>query len=208
MHKSPLLPQFKDYFLRNTFDVVSVSSISKPAAVLIAITDDDHNPCLILTKRAEHLNSHRGEVCFPGGKWEAQDTSLTETALRESLEEIHLPPAQVQLLGAFKPFQTYLGVNVMPVVGVISDNQALLANPNELDAVFKVPVSFFLQDHRVRTDVFDRNVGHAWSPAYVYQGFEVWGFTAWMIVELLNHVFGVNIGVEHEAPVRHYPTVI
>ncbi len=204
MSKLPLLPQLKKRFLESSFEVIVAEEYAQPAAVLVAFTDNDHNPCIVLTKRAEHMHSHRGEVSFPGGKWEEKDQSLTETALRESWEEVGLPPENVEVIGAFTPFETYKGVKVMPIVGVIPENVTLEANPNELDAVFKVPVSFFLQDRRERTDVFDRDVGHAWSPAYRYEGFEIWGFTSRIIIELLNHVYGANINLQNNAPIRRW----
>ena len=66
------------------------------AAILLALTCEQDDPKIILTKRAEHLRSHAGEVAFPGGKWEPGDNDLLMTALRETHEEIDLPPESVE----------------------------------------------------------------------------------------------------------------
>src|SRR5690625_6354657 len=76
---------------------------SQQSAVISLITDHPSRPELIFTLRAKHLRAHPGEVAFPGGRWESQDPNLLATALRETHEEVALPPAQVRILGAIKP---------------------------------------------------------------------------------------------------------
>ncbi len=68
------------------------------AAGLVALVDNGEIPEIILTQRAHHLNSHAGEVAFPGGMWDAEDTDLLQTALREAKEEIDLDPAVVDVI--------------------------------------------------------------------------------------------------------------
>ncbi|HNI37342.1 MAG TPA: CoA pyrophosphatase [Pseudomonadales bacterium] len=87
------------------------------AAVLLAFTDEPETQ-LILTRRADHLKSHRGEVALPGGKIDKTDRDFIATALRESHEEIALPPTAVEVLGELDPMVTRFGVKVVPVVGV------------------------------------------------------------------------------------------
>lgn len=69
------------------------------AAVLVAITDDHDNPEVILTRRAKHMPTHKGQIAFPGGKAEDDDKSLIATALREASEEVALRPESVVVVG-------------------------------------------------------------------------------------------------------------
>ncbi len=199
-----MLNRLRTYVNTASYKAPQVGDSADQAAVLLALTESVDNPSIILTKRSENLSSHRGEVSLPGGKWESQDSSLVETALRETQEEIGLDPSQVELLGPLAVFQTYRSVNVVPFVGIVPEGLIYRPNPGELDAVFQVPVSFFLEDNRIRTDVFDRDVGHTWSPAYNYQGFEIWGFTARVLVNFLSKALDVDIGPDNPAPVRNW----
>ena len=174
------------------------------AAVLIALTDNDSDPQIVLTKRAQHLSTHSGEVSFPGGKWDPEDGHLLRTALRESHEEIGLSPDLVEVLAPLKARRTGRGVRVTPFVGIVPEDVQLTPNPAELDAVFRVPVSFFLADQRVRTDLYRYPDREFWAPAYHFEGFEIWGFTAGVLVALLNQVYQAGIQVDNPAPVRIY----
>lgn len=174
------------------------SSFRSEAAVLLAITDEPE-PHLILTRRADHLKSHRGEVALPGGKIDPTDASFVAAALRESHEEINLLPSAVEVLGQLDPMVTRFGVKVTPVVGIIVPDIPLTPNPDELDSIFRVPLGFFLRDERARTDRGTVN-GHAVAvPCWHWQGYEIWGVTAIIIVNFMNRVLGQNISTGVEA---------
>ena len=177
------------------------ASFRLEAAVLLAITDEAE-PHLILTRRADHLKSHRGEVALPGGKIDPTDESFIAAALRESHEEINLQPSAVEVLGELDPMVTRFGVKVTPVVGIISPDIILTPNLDELDSIFRVPLAFFLRDERMRTD---RGLvsGHSVAvPCWQWRDgekcYEIWGVTAIIIVNFMNRVLGQNIstGVE------------
>ncbi len=69
----------------------------REAAVLLALTREI-DPRLVFTQRAQHMKSHPGQVAFPGGKIDPEDSSLLFTALRESEEEVALAPSEVELI--------------------------------------------------------------------------------------------------------------
>jgi len=159
------------------------------AAVLIAIFTGRGEPEVLLTRRPTHMTSHAGEVAFPGGKRDAGDASLTDTALRESEEEVALPRACVEILGALKPARAKSGIKVLPVVGLVRDEPALIGNPDEVESLFRVPLRFFFEqkparDHRINFRGIDLVV-----PCFRYDGYIIWGLTAYMLVEFMRQGF-------------------
>lgn len=161
------------------------------AAVLIGLREPTCE--LILTRRAAHLNSHAGEVAFPGGKFDPEDQSLVTTVLRETQEEIGLDASAIELVGMMPSRQSRFGVNVFPFVGFVATDAVCTPNVAELDAVFEVPVQFFLDaspklEHQVKyqqqTYLF---------PCFYWQDQTIWGLTAYFIVEFMAHVFEKRI---------------
>lgn len=176
----------QSYLQPNSKLALQSGSFPSQASVLMLFTDDEHNPEIIFTLRAQHLSNHPGEVAFPGGMWEPQDNTLLDTALRESYEEVGLSPAAVKLLGACQPRSTRAGVRVTPFVGVIAAETELVPNLSELDAIFRVPLaSFHSGAIQIRTDIFS-HAGQSYRvPAYEHQGYEIWGFTAALTAEII-----------------------
>lgn len=159
--------------------------VQPQAAVLVLISRGD-NPAVLFTKRAAHLRQHPGEVCFPGGMWEAGDADLFVTAQRETYEEIGLPPSEIHLLGRLPVAHTRRGTPVTPFVASFNADAPLLLSPDELDSAFLVPLKVFSEGIQVREDSFERD-GKVFSvPAYHFEGYEIWGFTAAVTAQLLG----------------------
>lgn len=165
------------------------------AAVLLPITRCDE-PELVLTLRATGLSTHSGEVAFPGGRRDPQDADLIHTALRESEEEIGLPPGLVEIVGPLSPLISRHGIEVTPYVGLVPDYVEYKPNDAEIAAVFSVPLDFFLNDPRQSTHRIDYQ-GRSWYvPAYQYDQYRIWGLTAIMIVELVNLLYDARIDLQ------------
>src|SRR5690625_5208722 len=158
----------------------------QPAAVMSLITDHPSRPVLLFTLRAKHLRAHPGEVAFPGGRWESQDPNLLATALRETHEEVALPPAQVRILGAIKPSSTLARTQVTPFEGVVSHNVTMVPDPTELETMFRVPLNWFSAKNCLRIDEFSAAGVTRRIPAYSYREYEIWGFTAAVTQEILS----------------------
>jgi len=167
------------------------------AAVLMPIVDRPE-PTLLLTRRAAHLNTHSGQVAFPGGKREAGDPDLLTTALRESHEEIALPPYRVELLGRLSDVVSLHGLRVTPYVGLIPADLPLTPDPSELDAIFEVPLAHFLEDRRHHTDVIPMDGRPLYVPNYHVGGQVIWGLSAMMLVELLAEGFGCPVSLDRK----------
>ena len=155
------------------------------AAVLIAVTDED-SPKIIYTLRSNKVSSHQGEVSFPGGMQEESDTSLIMTPLRETEEEIGLPQNCVEILGSLDTMVSRFNVSVTPFVGVIPGGVELNTTSQEIEACFRVPLSFLLKDKRYRNDEVNRNGETFYMPAYKYSSYVIWGLTAMITVNFLN----------------------
>jgi 8-oxo-dGTP pyrophosphatase MutT (NUDIX family) len=162
------------------------------AAVMVLITDEPL-PQLIFTLRAKHLTYHAGEVCFPGGMWEVDDAHLLASALRETFEEIGLPEQRIAVLGALPARPTRSGTIVTPFVARIAADARFIPNSNEIDSLFAVPLAQFKSGLQIRTDIFERNGKHYSIPAYAFQEYEIWGFTAAVTSDLLNLLIAAEL---------------
>jgi 8-oxo-dGTP pyrophosphatase MutT (NUDIX family) len=154
----------------------------KEAAVLAPVFLRDDEPWALLTRRPETLRKHPGQVAFPGGGREPQDTTPLHTALREAEEELGIPPARVEVLGMLGTMPTVTGFFVTPFVGAIPDRLALVPSAEEISEVLEVPLLRLKQEKRRAYDA-DRD-------AYVWEGSErfIWGATYRMVTQLLVHV--------------------
>ena len=167
----------------------------RKAAVLIAVTDSK-DPELIYTLRSNKVGSHGGEVSFPGGMYEEQDDSLENTALRESEEETGLDRKKVEILGPIDTVVSRFNISVTPYVGVVPHDIELNDNSDEIEACFRVPLSFLLRDERYRNDEINRNGDIFFMPAYEYNSYIIWGLTAMMTVDFLNIALDAGIDLK------------
>jgi 8-oxo-dGTP pyrophosphatase MutT (NUDIX family) len=163
------------------------------AGVLVPVTENRDNPEIVFTLRSSNLSTHRGQVSFPGGRRDREDESLAHTALRETHEEIGLPPEKVELIGPLSQVMSLHQILVTPYVGVIPGDHPLTANPAEIESIFRVPVSFFLEDRRERTDALSFMNNTFYVPCYRWDRFQIWGLSAVVLVDFLNAVYDAGI---------------
>lgn len=157
--------------------------VPMPAAVLVAVTDRA-SPGVILTQRTDSLRRHAGQIAFPGGRIDPGDADAAAAALREANEEIGLAPQAVELVGEADRYRTITGFEVQPVVGVIAPDLVFTLQPDEVAAVFEVPLDFVLDPaNHVETSVeWQGRDRHYYEIAW--QGYRIWGATAAMLVNL------------------------
>ena len=172
----------------------------KKAAVLLALSNAD-DPELLYTLRSSKVSSHGGEVSFPGGMYELSDKSLEETALRESYEETGLRSEDVKILGTLDTTVSRFNVSVTPYVGIVPVDANFNSDSDEIDACFKVPLSFFLEDKRYRNDFIQRDKESFYMPAYKYDSFIIWGLTAMITVNFLNLTLDAGIDLQDKGRV-------
>jgi 8-oxo-dGTP pyrophosphatase MutT (NUDIX family) len=161
------------------------------AAVLVPlfVAGDTRTPHVVLTRRRADLRRHAGEISFPGGRRDAEDTDLTATALREAEEEIGLMRAQVDLLGPLPETSTFATNYVIhPFVGVIPEGIAWRLSAREVDAVLELPLEA-VRAARTTTRIERRGIEFE-TDAYVLDGHVIWGATARIIEHLLERLQG------------------
>ncbi|MFQ3191904.1 MAG: 8-oxo-dGTP pyrophosphatase MutT (NUDIX family) [Paraglaciecola sp.] len=165
----------------------------KSAAVLIALVNDSDEMNIsglqvLLTKRASHLKHHPSQISFPGGKVEPTDRNLIHTALREAQEEIGLSPEAVTIIGQLPNYEIISGYQVTPIVAVIESPQYYQKDANEVDEIFQVPLQHFLQPENHRSIISYRNGHHHNVHFFPYKHYNIWGATAAMIKDLVDHI--------------------
>jgi len=161
-----------------------VSAIRIPAAVLVPLIEHPHGFTVLFTQRTPDLKSHAGQISFPGGRIEPGDADAEFGALRETTEEIGLPPSQVEVLGRLDPYITVSGYEVTPVVGAVTPPLHLKPDPTEVADVFEVPLAFFLDPaNHQRHSRMANGVARAYY-AMPYADRYIWGATAGMLLNL------------------------
>jgi 8-oxo-dGTP pyrophosphatase MutT (NUDIX family) len=160
-----------------------------PAAVLapLFLAGEPQEPHLVLTRRRSDLRRHAGEISFPGGRRDAEDADLAETALREAEEEIGLARGAVELLGPLPTVSTFAtGYVIHPYVAEIPSGVAWRLSAREVDAVLELPLAA-VRAGRTRTQMERRGISFE-TDAYVVGEHLIWGATARIIEHLLERL--------------------
>ena len=156
----------------------------RPAAVLFPIVQRD-TPSALFTRRTDDLPSHAGQICFPGGKYHADDQTLIRTALRELEEEIGLSPDDVEIAGYLDSHETLnSGFTILPVVGFLPPDYSLKIDPGEVAEVFEAPLAYILDPGNQALRSVERGGAIRQFYAIEYNGHTIWGATAAIIVNL------------------------
>lgn len=179
----------------------------KQNAVLVPIVETEEGLSILFEVRSEALSWQPGEVCFPGGRIEKNDTSPEMTAIRECMEELNISADNISICGSLNVLSSPLGLYVHPYVGVIKDFSKISPSTNEVAEIFTVPIATLLtMEPRVgKVEVatrpqpgnfpFDLLPGHPhdWNfrnryelNFLVYKGFVIWGITAHILKGFLK----------------------
>jgi len=166
-----------------------------PAAVLILFAWEVGQPHVLLTKRTEFVDTHKGQYAFPGGRVETEDPSIVSTALRETEEEVGIPISWVRVLGELPGLGTPTGYWIIPVVGIL--NQALARTPLKINAeeteeAFWVSLAELRQEGVYRSEELILGAHTVSVAVYQLGARKIWGATAAMLKNLLDRL--ANVG--------------
>ena len=173
----------------------------KSSAVLFTIIPHAVDPYeLVVIHRSNYGLRHRGEMSFPGGKFEFRsDKSLVDTALRETEEEIGVPRDNIKILGCLHDFPTMSQYIISPFIGIINEDQPLIKDDREVQAIVKVPIDFFIYKKKFRQETYE--VEGNKFPVYYFDYKEkksgkiytIWGATAYMIATYIEMIYNLKI---------------
>lgn len=156
----------------------------RPAAVLFLLYPRANALTTVFTVRQTGLSSHSGQISLPGGRFEPADETLWRTALRETHEEIGVPPEHVEPLVALEPeYVAVSGFRVAPFIGRARRVLEFRADPREVAGVLEVPLRVLLDPANYREEL--RGTFIRQSPIYQYGEHEIWGATARMLQRIL-----------------------
>ncbi len=160
----------------------------RPAAVLLLLDARAGEECVIFQQRSAQVEDHKGQVSLPGGRRDEEDDSLLRTALRETHEEIGVPPGAVEVLGRLDDITTGTGYAVSPFVGALDPDWPGPFRPHaaEVERLLEVPLAYLRSPRsRVRASVLVR--GHPRSEeAFLFDRTLIWGATGRILHNLLE----------------------
>jgi 8-oxo-dGTP pyrophosphatase MutT (NUDIX family) len=153
------------------------------AGVLVPVILDPAGPQLLLTRRTHDVETHKGQISFPGGMVDGDDPDIIQTSLREAREELGLQERDVHVTGLLDDLPTPTGFIITPVVGLLPALPPLTPNPLEVAEAFIMPVTFFCDPANGRVE--RRDFRGEEREVWFYQSGDrvVWGATA-MIIRL------------------------
>jgi 8-oxo-dGTP pyrophosphatase MutT (NUDIX family) len=157
----------------------------KCAAVLIPLVWHDEEWHLLFTRRTDTVESHKGQVSFPGGACDEGETTPEETALREAEEEIGIYPGNVRVLGRLSNLITITYFRVTPVVGVVQWPAVFRVGEHEVARIFTIPLAWLANPaNRWEFEMPGRT--RSLIAYHPYDGELLWGATARMTVDFLK----------------------
>lgn len=160
-----------------------------PASILITLHEEDGQDWLLFTKRTDLVRHHKGQISFPGGKYErGVDPDLSYTALRETREEIGIQETDVTLLGSLDPFPTITNYLVYPFVGRFNWPYELKLNPGEIAEIIRVPLEHLVNPYHQRKEQMDHRGDSHEVHFFDYPPYTIWGITGYILRVFLDQI--------------------
>jgi len=160
------------------------------AGVMVLVYPKDDALHMLLNKRSQHVDKHKGEIAFPGGAHEESDATILDTALRETWEEMGIRPDDVTVLGELDAIVTISDFIVTPYVGTIPAGYDFKPNI-EVAEVIEVPLTALFDAANIRDEVRLVDGKTRRRATYAYDGHLIWGATAMMLegfVQILSTI--------------------
>jgi 8-oxo-dGTP pyrophosphatase MutT (NUDIX family) len=160
-----------------------------PAGVLLLLYEKADELYIVLTRRTEDVEHHKGETSFPGGAFDLDDGDLLTTALRETEEEIGVRPEDVEVLGQLDDIVTITGFLVRPFVGVLgTSSYPFVVSAREVAELVEVPLGHLMDERNLEQGA--RMFGDRWWPvlSYRYGDHRIWGATARIFKGFFDHL--------------------
>ncbi|HUF16872.1 MAG TPA: CoA pyrophosphatase [Thermoanaerobaculia bacterium] len=178
------IAELRDRLARRTAVAIEMPE-HRRASVIAPLVRGDHGWSLLFCLRAASLSAHGGQISFPGGALEA-DESHEDAARRETEEEVGVPGGSIELIGRLDDLVTISGFVASPFVGIIPERFDYVLQEREVARVFEVPLQALLADDQphVRYVAYQGRSYPTYS--YVYGDIDIWGLTARMVKQLTD----------------------
>ena len=155
------------------------------ACVLVPLIRNRDHWSILLTRRAENLAAHSGQIAFPGGAVEEGET-LEQAVVREAEEEVGIRERDVELIGRLDDLVTNSGYLVAPFVGVIHEPMEFVMQESEVVEVFEVPLDALLDPSHPQVRYVSFRDKRYPAYYYVHGAYEIWGLTGRMLKGFLD----------------------
>ena len=156
------------------------------AAVLILAYPRDGRPHIVFTQRTETVADHRGQISLPGGSWELTDPDLAFTALRETFEELGVPPREVEVVGRLDDELVVVSnFLVAPYIGLLAHEPVFIPCRDEVAQVIEVPLDMLRDPSIYREEERPDHPRLKLMQFYRYKEYEIWGATARILHKFL-----------------------
>ncbi len=160
------------------------------AAILIPFTAESGSVELIFVKRSSRARTHAGEIAFPGGMADPGDVVLETTALREAHEEVGLEPGRVEPVAVLEPTPTFVSSTVVtPIVGWVVEPGELAREPDEVDAIIRVPIVELVSPLVYRCERWHFGAIARDISFFEIEGETIWGLTAGILRRMFDEIF-------------------
>jgi 8-oxo-dGTP pyrophosphatase MutT (NUDIX family) len=164
---------------------------ARPSAVLVTLHPSASGVEVVLTKRTGHLKNHKGEISFPGGRVEPDET-VHEAALREAAEEVAMPTEDVAIVGELDHLLTVVSSSyIVPVVATLPTRPSLSPSPNEVDRIMHVPLHDLVREDTFAQERWQTPYGEMNVYMYHLDDETIWGATARVLTQVLRLSLGV-----------------
>ncbi len=161
-------------------------STARASAVLVPLVETADGVAVVLTRRADDLRNHRGEISFPGGRVEESE-SIVEAALREAHEEISLDPDDVSVIGQLDPHATFVSNSlIVPIVGFVRGTPAFSAQASEVSRILVVPLRDLADESSYHNEWWVSPRGTLNIHFFLLDDETIWGATGRILRQLLD----------------------
>ena len=157
-----------------------------PAAVLLTLYPFEDDFHVVLQKRSQQVEHHKGEISFPGGMADPEDESLLHTALREAHEEMGIAPDDVDVLGRLDDSPTITGFMISTYVGIVPSSYCFVPSSIEVAEVLTVPLTHLRDPGSSRVETHLEGEAFRTMPVFVYEGHVIFGATARILDQFLR----------------------
>ena len=186
----------------------------KKSAILIPIYPKAKSFQILMTARSKKLNHHRGEMSFPGGKFDpSTDITLKDTALRETYEEIGINTRNIEIMGSLDDFPTFTGYTIRPFIGAIKNHEEtdFKINHNEVSDLVKIPIEFLVRENLFTEIPFFNKSGKKilvlsfnYLDSITKKQFTIWGASAHILTRFLKRTYNLKVTSDN----YHRPSLI